>query len=62
MSELRKELRAVLKDWDKRLEHRGIGQPAHLLESLNAGRNGELGSRRRGSVNLAKKKREKKSK
>src|SRR5882672_1856292 len=36
MSELRKELRAVLKDWDKRLEHRTPGQPAHLLESLNA--------------------------
>ena len=62
MSELRKELRAVLKDWDKRLEHRSQGQPAHLLESLNAGRNGELGNQRRGSVNLAKKKREKKSK
>ena len=57
MSELRKELRAVLKDWDIRLEHRAPGQRAHLLESLNAGRNGELGNRRRGSVNLAKKKR-----
>jgi len=62
MSELRNELRAVLKEWDKRLEHRAPGQRAHLLESLNAGRNGELGSRRRGSVNLSKKKREKKSK
>jgi hypothetical protein len=59
MSELRKELRAVLKDWDKRLEHRAPGQPAHLLESLKAGRNGELGNQRRGSVNLTKKKREK---
>src|ERR1700730_18645008 len=56
MSELRNELRVVLKDWDKRLKHRGTGQPAHLLESLNAGRNGGLGNRRQGSVNLAKKK------
>jgi DNA-binding transcriptional MerR regulator len=56
MSELRKELRAVLKDWDQRLGRRGTGQPAHLLESLNAGRNGELGNQRRGSVNLARKK------
>jgi DNA-binding transcriptional MerR regulator len=56
MSELRNELRAVLKDWDKRLEHRVPGQRAHLLESLNAGRNGELGNRRRGSVNRSKKK------
>jgi DNA-binding transcriptional MerR regulator len=62
MSELRKELRVVLKDWDKRLGHRAPGQRAHLLESLNAGRNGELGNSRRGSVNLAKKKRERKSK
>jgi DNA-binding transcriptional MerR regulator len=61
MSELRNELRAVLKDWDKRLEHRLPGQRAHLLESLNVGRNGELGKRRRGSVNLSKKKRERKS-
>jgi DNA-binding transcriptional MerR regulator len=62
MSELRKEMQAVLKDWDARLEHRAPGERAHLLESLNAGRNGGLGNRRRGSVNLAKKKREKKSK
>jgi DNA-binding transcriptional MerR regulator len=62
MSELREELRAVLKDWDKRLEHRAPGQRAHLLESLNAGHDRELGSQRRGSVNLAKKKRETKSK
>ena len=58
MSELRKELRVVLKDWDTRLEHRAPGQRAHLLESLNVGRNGGLGNRRRGSVSLAKKKRE----
>lgn len=62
MSELRRELRTVLKDWDKRLEQRAPGQRAHLLETLNAGRNGELGNSRRGSVNLAKKKREKKPK
>jgi DNA-binding transcriptional MerR regulator len=61
MSELRSELRAVLRDWDERLEHRAPGQRAHLLESLEAGHNGELGNSRRGSVNLAKKKREKKS-
>jgi DNA-binding transcriptional MerR regulator len=59
MSELRKELRAVLKDWDTRLAHRAPGQRAHLLETLNAGRNGELGNSRRGSVNLAKRKMEK---
>ncbi|MEP6919897.1 MAG: heavy metal-responsive transcriptional regulator [bacterium] len=62
MSALRKELRAVIKDWDIRLEHRAPGHRAHLLESLNAGRNGVLGNHRPGSVNLAKKKREKKSK
>jgi DNA-binding transcriptional MerR regulator len=60
MVELRTELRAVLKDWDKRLARRAPGQRVHLLESLNAGRNGGLGNRRQGSVNLAKKKREKK--
>jgi DNA-binding transcriptional MerR regulator len=59
MAELRNELRAVLKEWDKRLEQRAPGQRAHLLETLNAGRNRELGNSRRGSVNLAKKKREK---
>ncbi len=62
LSELRNELRAVLKDWDTRLKHRSPGQRAHLLESLNAGRNGGPGNLRRGPVNLAKKKREKKSK
>ena len=53
MSELRTELRALLKDWDTRLEHRVPGQRAHLLETLNAGHNGGLGNRRQGSVNLA---------
>jgi DNA-binding transcriptional MerR regulator len=62
MSELRKELRTVLNDWDKRLEHRAPGQRAHLLETLDAGSNGKLGNSRRGSVNLTKKKREKESK
>lgn len=56
MSELRKELRAVLKDWDTRLKHRAPGQRAHLLESLNVGRNGGLGNRRQGSCHLAKRK------
>jgi len=60
MSELRNELRAVLKDWDSRLEQRAPGQRAHLLESLNAG-TGQRGHRRRGSDNLSKKKREKQS-
>jgi DNA-binding transcriptional MerR regulator len=62
MTELRDELRAVLKDWDARLARHAPGQRAHLLESLNVGLNGGLGNRRRGSVNLAKKKKEKKSK
>jgi DNA-binding transcriptional MerR regulator len=62
MSELRKELRAVLKEWDKRLEHRAPGQRARLLESLKASHNGRLSNRRRAAqVNLAKKKREQKS-
>jgi len=60
MSELRKELRTVLKEWDKRLEQSIPGQRAHLLESLKASHN--LGNRHRAAqVNLAKKKREKKS-
>jgi len=62
MSELRKELRAVLRDWDQRLEHLVPGQRAHLLESLNASRNGDLGNHRRGSINMAGRKRERKSK
>jgi DNA-binding transcriptional MerR regulator len=62
MAELRKELRTVLKEWDKRLEHRAPGQRAHLLETLKASHNGRLSNRRRAAqVNLAKKKREKKS-
>jgi len=63
MLELRDELRAVLKDWDIRLEQRTPGQRAHLLESLNAGNNGKPGSRRRvPQINFSQKKREKKSK
>jgi DNA-binding transcriptional MerR regulator len=62
MSELRKELRAVLRDWDQRLEHRAPGQRAHLLESLNSGHDRGLGNRRRGPVNLISKKSERKQK
>jgi len=60
--DLRDELRAVLKDWDKRLAQRAPDQRAHLLESLNAGNNGKPGNRRRVSqIQLTKRKREKKS-
>ncbi len=60
---LRDELRAVLKDWDTRLAQRAPGQRAHLLESLNAGNNSKLGSRRRVSqIHLTKRKKGKKSK
>ena len=63
MVKLRDELRAVLKDWDIRLEHRAPGQRAHLLESLNAGDNGKPGNRRRvPQINFRQRKREKKSK
>lgn len=54
MAELGNELVAVLKDWDTRLEQRAPGQRAHLLETLNTGRNGLLGRSRRSSVNLTK--------
>jgi len=47
MSELRNELRAVLKDWDQRLEQRPPGQRAHLLETLS--HQGGSGKSRRGS-------------
>jgi|ERR1700686_4349123 len=63
MVELRDELLAVLKDWDRRLAHRAPGQCAHLLESLNAGNNGKPGNRRQVTqINFRQKKREKKSK
>lgn len=63
MLDLRDELRAVLKDWDKRLARRAPGQRVHLLESLNAGNNGNSGNRRRVSQNhLTKRKKERKSK
>ena len=63
MTELRIELKAVLKDWDKRLERRAPGQRAHLLESLNAAKNGDSGGRRRvGEIHLSKRKKERKSK
>jgi DNA-binding transcriptional MerR regulator len=63
MVELRDELRAVLKDWDIRLAHRAPGQPAHLLESLNAGDNGKLTNGRQvRQINFYHRKRETKSK
>jgi DNA-binding transcriptional MerR regulator len=63
MAELRDELRAVLKDWDRRLARRAPGERAHLLESLNAGINGNSGNRRRVSqIHLTKRKKEKESK
>jgi len=63
MAELRDELRAVLKDWDRRLARRAPGERAHLLESLNAGNNGNSGNRRRVSqIHLTKRKKEKESK
>lgn len=63
MLELRDELRAVLKDWDRRLANRVQGQRVHLLESLNAGINGKPGNRRRDpQINFRHRKRETKSK
>ena len=63
MAELRDELRAVLKDWDRRLKRRAPGQRAHLLESLSAGSNGNPGHRRRAwQIHLTKRKKERKSK
>ena len=63
LTDLRKELRAVLKDWDTRLAQRGPGQRAHLLESLGAGNHREAWNHRRVSeVHLAKKKRKGSSK
>ncbi len=63
MAELRDELRAVLKDWDRRLARRAPGERVHLLESLNAGNNGNSGNRRRVSqIHLTKRKKEKESK
>ena len=63
MVELRDVLRAVLKDWDRRLAHRAPGQRVHLLESLNAGNNGKPGNRRQvPQIHLRHRKRETKSK
>ena len=63
MAELRNELKTVLKDWDKQLERRTPGRRAHLLESLNAGNNGNCGDRRPVSqIHLSKRKKERKSK
>jgi len=57
LSNLRKELRTVLKTWDTRLAQRGPGQRAHLLESLGAGNHREAWNHRRVSeVNLVRNK------
>lgn len=47
LTDLRKELKVILEDWDARLEHRVSGDPVHLLESLNGGNHRKLGKRRR---------------
>lgn len=63
LTDLRKELRAVLEDWDTRLAQRGPGQRAHLLESLGAGHHREAWNHRRVSeVHSAKKKEKGRSK
>ena len=55
LTDLRNELRTVLKDWDKRLSQRGHGERAHLLESLGAGNQREAWNHRRVSeVHLTK--------
>ena len=57
LTDLRNELRTVLKDWDKRLSQRGQGERAHLLESLGAGNHREAWNHRRVSeVHLTRKK------
>jgi MerR family transcriptional regulator, Zn(II)-responsive regulator of zntA len=47
LTELRNELRTVLKDWDQRLSQSGHGERAHLLESLGAGNQREAWNHRR---------------
>jgi DNA-binding transcriptional MerR regulator len=47
LTDLRNELKVILKGWDVRLEQRASGNPVHLLESLNGGNHSELGNRRR---------------
>jgi hypothetical protein len=62
ISDLRDELKSLLKDWDKRLAERAPGQRVHLLESLSAHHDNKHGNRRRVSqVNLTKRKKERKS-
>lgn len=57
LTNLRNELRTVLKDWDTRLSQRSPGQRVHLLESLGAGQNRQAWNHRRVSeVHLANKK------
>lgn len=47
LTDLRNELKVILKDWDDRLEHRASGEPIHLLESLNGRNHSTLGNQRR---------------
>lgn len=47
LTDLRNELRTVLRDWDKRLSQRGQGERAHLLEALGAGNHREAWNHRR---------------
>lgn len=55
LTDLRKELRTVLKNWDERLSQSGHGERAHLLESLGAGNHREAWNHRRVSeVHLTK--------
>lgn len=55
LTDLRNELRTVLKDWDQRLSQREHGERAHLLESLGAGHHRETWNHRRVSeIHLTK--------
>lgn len=59
LTDLRNDLRTVLKSWDQRLSQRGHGERAHLLESLGAGNHREAWNHRRVSevhLNKGKKK------
>jgi DNA-binding transcriptional MerR regulator len=41
ITEVRNQLRATLKDWDRRLEKAGTGEPARLLEALASSAGGQ---------------------
>jgi len=61
ITDLRNELKSILKDWDKRLETRAPGERMHLLESLSADHDNKLGNRHRVSQINAKRRKSKKS-